>query len=334
MKIVIEANIPYIKGLLEPFGEVVYLPASDIVAEAVRDTDALFVRTRTKCDQALLEGSRVRFIATATIGTDHIDLEYCKKTGIAVYNAPGCNAPAVAQYVFAAIGTFLRSESPVGLTLGVVGVGNVGSIVARWGERIGMRVLRCDPPRMRREGGDFVSMEEIERSADIITFHTPLNREGNDCTFHLADEDFFKRLRRCRLAINSSRGEVVDNRAWLDALNNRVIEAAAIDCWEHEPEISLSLLDKALVATPHIAGYSMEGKTRATAMAVEAFARHFDMEIPGVPKVKAPFAGADIDSLSQVTASYNPLVDTVALKQNPVMFEQLRNTYRLRPEVQ
>ena len=159
MKIIVEANIPYIKGLLEEFGSVEYLPAPAITPVAVKDADALFVRTRTKCGEGLLSGSRVSFIATATIGTDHIDLEYCRRNGITVCNAPGCNAPAVAQYVFAVIGNFFEGESLQGLRLGVVGVGNVGSIVARWGERLGMDVMLCDPPRMRREGGDFVELE-------------------------------------------------------------------------------------------------------------------------------------------------------------------------------
>ena len=160
MKIIVEANIPYIKGLLEAFGEVEYLPAAEINAGAVKEADALFVRTRTRCDSRLLSGSRVRFIATATIGTDHIDPGYCRDNGIAAYNAPGCNAPAVAQYVFAAIGNFLHGQSPENLTLGVVGVGHVGSIVARWGERLGMRdAMRPAAPaqgrrRLRQLGED------------------------------------------------------------------------------------------------------------------------------------------------------------------------------------
>ena len=195
MRIIVEANIPYIRGLLEKFGDVAYLPASGITADAVRRADALFVRTRTRCDASLLDGSSVKFVATATIGTDHIDLQWCRGAGIDVANAPGCNAPAVAQYVHAVIGSRFGGDVR-GLTLGVVGVGHVGGIVARWGERLGMRVLRCDPPRQRREGGDFVDLATVAREADVITFHTPLTSSGADATWHIADSRFLESLSR------------------------------------------------------------------------------------------------------------------------------------------
>ncbi len=333
MKVIIENNIPYIKGLLEPYCSVEYLPNSEIDRQTVADADALFVRTRTKCNRALLDGSRVRFIATATIGTDHIDMDYCRTAGIAVYNAPGCNAPAVAQYVFSVIGTYLHGNDLRNAVLGVVGVGHVGSIVARWGRRLGMTVLECDPPRQRAEQGNFVSLETIAHEAHIITFHTPLNRLGDDCTLHLANASFFNSLRRFPLLINSSRGAVVDNEALIDALDERLIDAAAIDCWENEPNINTRLLEKAFIATPHIAGYSLEGKRRATAMTLEAFGRFFGIEIAGIPTVEAPLKGADITSIGQVTSTYNPLVDTAALKRSPDLFESLRNSYALRSEV-
>lgn len=332
MKIIIERNIPYIAGALERHGEVAYLPAGEITREAVADADALFVRTRTRCNADLLEGSRVSFIATATIGTDHIDLDYCRSRGITVVNAPGCNAPAVAQYVFAVIGSRFAGEDLSKLRLGVVGVGNVGSIVARWGERLGMTVLRCDPPRARREGGDFVDLRCIAEHADIITFHTPLNLSGIDATYHLADAKLLGGLSRCRLLINSSRGEVVDNAALAEAIG-KTVESAAIDCWEGEPAIDRNLLAKAFVATPHIAGYSSEGKKRATAMTLEAFARHFGVDVDAIPTIDAPARGADIDSIEQVTATYNPLVDTKLLRTSPDQFENLRNNYNLRHEV-
>ena len=331
MKIIVEANIPYIHGLLERFGEVDYLPAAAITAEAVSDADALFVRTRTRCDRSLLEGSRVKFIATATIGTDHIDLDYCRRQAIEVANAPGCNAPAVAQYVHSVIGH--RFAGVKGLTLGVVGVGHVGSIVARWGERFGMRVLRCDPPRMRREGGDFVGLDTVAREANIITFHTPLTRDGADATWHLADAAWLGSLGRCRLLINSSRGGVVDNAALLSVLRSHRLDAAAIDCWEDEPSISRPLLGSVFVGTPHIAGYSAEGKQRATAMALEAFERHYGVTVDGKPQVEAPLLGADVADIADVAASYDPLADTARLKADPTAFERLRNEYDLRKEV-
>lgn len=333
MKIIVEANIPYIKGFLEQFAAVDYLPAPEITSAAVKDADALFVRTRTRCDRTLLAGSRVKFIATATIGTDHIDLPYCREAGIAVYNAPGCNAPAVAQYVFAAIGRCLGGAESEGMTLGVVGVGHVGSIVARWGGRLGMRVLRCDPLRQRTEGGDFVSLDTVAAESDFITFHTPLVAKGADATFHLADRAFFERAKGCRLLVNSARGGIVDEKALLRALDSASLADAAIDCWENEPEINRELLKKAAIATPHIAGYSAEGKTRATLMALEAFERHFNVAIKGKPVVEAPALGADIRSIAEVAASYDPLADTARLKDAPEAFEQLRNRYALRREV-
>lgn len=333
MKIIVEANIPYIKGLLEPFGDVLYLPAAEMTADAVRDADALFVRTRTRCDAGLLGGSRVRFIATATIGTDHIDLAWCRQEGIDVANAPGCNAPAVAQYVHSVVGHCFDGNVR-GLTLGVVGVGHVGSIVARWGERLGMRVLRCDPPRQRREGSGFVSLEEIAREADVVTLHTPLTRTDADATWHLAGREFLEEASRCRLLINSARGGIVDEAALLAALDGRRFAAkVAIDCWESEPRVNPQLLGKAFVATPHIAGYSAEGKQRATAMALEAFERHYGVEVGGKPQVEAPLLGADVESVEQIMRTYDPLADTARLKSCPDAFERLRNGYNLRREV-
>lgn len=331
MKIIVEAHIPFIKGLLEEFGEVVYLPAPEIDAAAVKDADALFVRTRTRCNKDLLEGSRVAFIATATIGTDHIDLDYCRSRGITVANAPGCNAPAVAQYVHSVVGRYSHNRVE-GLTLGVVGVGHVGSIVARWGERLGMKVLRCDPPRQRREGGDFVDIRTIAHEADVITFHTPLTREGEDATFHLADLQFLQSLSHCRLLINSARGSVVDNPALVTALDSHCLEAAAIDCWE-SPGINIDLLKRVWVGTPHIAGYSAEGKQRATMMALEAFERHYGVKVSGKPHVDAPLLGADVENIKQVVDSYDPMIDTSRLKADPSLFEYLRNHYDLRAEV-
>lgn len=333
MKIIVEANIPYIKGLLETFGEVIYLPAKSIDATAVKDADALFVRTRTRCDSTLLAGSRVKFVATATIGTDHIDLDYCRNAGIEVCNAPGCNAPAVAQYVFSVIGHYMNGSPVKGMTLGVVGVGHVGSIIARWGERLGMKVLRCDPPRQRREGGEFASLNDIAAKADFVTFHTPLTTGGENPTFHLADKDFFKAVRSCRLLINSARGGVVDETALKAALDEGSVMAAAIDCWEHEPAIDASLLDRLFAGTPHIAGYSKEGKMRATTMALEGFERHFGVTVAGKPTVEAPLLGADINSIGEAMSSYNPLDDTARLASDLTAFESLRNNYDLRDEV-
>lgn len=338
MKIIVENHIPYIQGRLEPFASVEYLPYQAITPETVADADALIVRTRNRCDAALLSGSRCSFVGSATIGTDHIDIGYCKSRGIAVHNAPGCNAPAVAQYVISTIGRQLDRDSEScdlsDITIGVIGVGHVGSIVARWAEEIGFKVLLNDPPRQRMESGfPGVTLDEIASEADIITFHTPFTTSGRDATLHLCNAGFIEKLRHCRLLINSARGPVTDTRAVLNGLESGRVGDVAIDCWENEPHIDSLLLDKAFVATPHIAGYSQEGKMRGTAMIIEALNAHFGINAT-VPAVSAPAQGACNVTLEQVVESYDPLADTAMLKAAPMQFEQLRNHYALRHEVE
>lgn len=333
MKIVIENHIPFIKGVFEPVAEVVYLAPEEFTPETVRDADALVIRTRTRCDAALLSGSRCSMIATATIGTDHIDLGYCRRRGIEVANAPGCNAPAVAQWVFAAIEA-LSPKKISDLTIGIVGVGHVGSIVESWARSLGMRVLLCDPPRAEAEGAEaFVSLGEIAREADVITFHTPLTRTGAHPTVHLLDDSLVDGLRRSPVILNAARGPITSTGALLSGLRSGKISAAGIDCWENEPGISTELLEACGVATPHIAGYSRQGKIRATAMAVDAVSRRFGFtpaplteEVPG----PAP-RSIELDRLN-----YDILADTALLRaaagELPASFESLRNGYRLRPE--
>ena len=336
MKIVIEKNIPFIKGLLEPYAEVLYLAPGEIDAAAMADADALITRTRTRCDGRLLDGSKCRFIATATIGTDHIDLDYCRRNGITVANAPGCNAPAVAQYVLASVLYWKKTrgiQRPLSdMTLGIVGVGHVGSIVSRWAKGLGLNVIHCDPPRAELEGADgFVDMDTIAGKSDIVTFHTPLTKSGPYPTFHLADKEFFEKLSRRPLLINSARGAVVDNSELVEAIRSGRVCDAVVDCWEHEPDISRSLLDMALVATPHIAGYSREGKVRATAMAVEALCRHFNLPVVR-PAEPIPASIPNSPTAETIASSYSPSTDTVAHKSNPDGFEMLRNSYAYRSE--
>ena len=334
MKVIVDSHIPHIQGLIEPFAQVEYLEPAVITHEAVLDADALIVRTRTRCDAALLDGSRVRFIGSATIGTDHIDLDYCAAHGITVRNAPGCNAPAVAQWVFCAIAAWMRQHgisSPEGLTLGVVGVGHIGSIVARWARQLGFTVLLNDPPRHQRDGSFddvFSPLDELQHRCEIITFHTPLTRDGQWPTWHLCDQMFLDGLKRCRLLLNASRGGVADNAALL-----RWNGDIALDCWENEPKISRDLLEKCIVATPHIAGYSREGKQRGTAMMLEALNECFGWDIP-VPTIASPATGAAQVTLAGIASSYDILADTAALKATPANFESQRNHYPHRPEYQ
>ena len=341
MKVVIDSHIPNIRGLIEPRAEVLYLEPGDITREAVKDADALIVRTRTRCNADLLDGSRVRFIGSATIGTDHIDLDYCAAHGITVRNAPGCNAPAVAQWVFCAIAAWMRQRgitTTEGLTLGIVGVGNIGSIVARWATQLGFATLLNDPPvesvenvekTENRDGSFdviFSPIEQLQRRCDIITFHTPLTRDGKWPTWHLCDQSFLDGLTRCRLILNAARGPIADNTALLDWHGD-----VGLDCWENEPDISRELLEKCVVATPHNAGYSREGKQRGTAMMLEALNDYYGWNIP-LPTIAAPATGAAQVTLDGIAASYDIMADTTRLKTNPTDFESQRNHYPHRQE--
>lgn len=330
LRIVIEDKVPFAHGLLESVGaQVMYMPAGAIDSDVMRDADALITRTRTRCDARLLAGSRCSMIASATIGLDHVDIPWCEGHGVEVANAPGCNAPAVAQYVLCSLA--LLGREPRSTTLGIVGVGHVGSIVERWARSLGYRVMLCDPPRARREGSDgFSSLVELAREADVITFHTPLTRSGDDATYHLADQNFFASLLRKPVIVNSARGSVVDTAALIDALRSGLVSHAVVDCWEGEPAISRELLALASIATSHIAGYSRQGKTRATAMAVAAVCRHFGLPLPAQTPPLDPVA--DTVTPEVLTASYDPMADTRRLKENPQSFENFRNNYDLRSE--
>ena len=332
MRIIIDNHIPHINGLIEPRAEVLYLEPSVITREAVKDADALIIRTRTRCDAALLDGSRVRFIGSATIGTDHIDLDYCATHGITVRNAPGCNAPAVAQWVFCAVHAWMQARgiaTPDGLTLGIVGVGHIVSIVARWAAQLGFTVLLNDPPRENRNDSldvIFSPLTELQQRCDIITFHTPLTRDGQWPTWNMCDQAFLDGLARCRLILDAARGPIADNAALLGWHGD-----VGLDCWENEPNISRELLDKCIVATPHIAGYSAAGKQRGTAMMLAALNGFYGWDIP-IPEIASPATGAAQVTLDGISASYDILADTTALKATPRDFESLRNGYHHRPE--
>lgn len=355
MKIVIDDKIPYIRDAVDRLGiEAVYMPGSGISPADVRDADALIVRTRTRCDKSLLGGSRVSFVATATIGYDHIDTRYMDEAGITWMNCPGCNSSSVAQYMRSVL-ILLKNEkgmNPAGTTIGVVGCGHVGSKVAGVARQAGMRVLVCDPP-LELSGTaagrySFATLADIARECDIITFHVPLTKDGPHATYHLADKAFMESLRRCPVIINTSRGSVVDNDALADALYINKVRDAVIDTWENEPDISLRLLDMAYIGTPHIAGYSADGKVNADNMVLEGLCRHFGISLtdriipPALPNAvfqaakdrllhtkRPPFATQE-ECLA--LALYNPLTDSKNLKDAPHRFEELRGNYPLRRE--
>ena len=339
MKIVVDDKIPYIRETIcQLADEVVFLSGAAITADDVKDADVLVVRTRTRCNQQLLEGSKVQLVVTATIGYDHIDTEWLESAGIRWTNCPGCNSGSVAQYVES---TLLLLEQKKGLslrqsTIGIVGCGHVGSKVKAVAERLGMRVLVCDPPLASTPSpltSHFVSLDEIERNSDIITFHTfhvPLTKEGDYATWHLADDDFFHRLSRVPYIINTSRGEVVDNKALLLAIEEDRVHDAIIDVWENEPHPDATLLDKVFIGTPHIAGYSADGKTNADNMVIDAICQQFGLSHPGI--IAPPALPKDFHYTGNPLELYNPMDDSQKLKAEPSHFEQLRNNYPLRRE--
>jgi erythronate-4-phosphate dehydrogenase len=347
MKIVVDKNIPFIRGVLEKYADVVYLPGGVISRTDVMDADALIVRTRTKCDAALLEKTNVRFIATATIGHDHIDAEFCDEHNILWTNAEGCNSSSVQQYLGATL-VYCASKLNFSLpekTIGIVGVGNVGSKVATLCRAFGMRVLLNDPPRQRREGGEaFVSLATLVNQADIITFHVPLNDGGEDNTFHLADAALLSKLKAHQILINTSRGEVVDGATLKSMLARGDIAGCILDVWEKEPAIDLELLKRVDIGTPHIAGYSADGKANGTAMSVNALSKIFNLGIrdwypADVPPPVQPQITIDCGPLSHeevlstaIRRTYDICADDERLRAAPAGFEKQRAEYPLRRE--
>lgn len=332
---VVDQHIPYIKGVLEPyFSQVRYMPANCITRDTMADAQALLVRTRTRCDAALLQGSAVRFIGSATIGADHIDEFFCKQHGIAVATAPGCNAVAVQQWTLAAIVHWAEQKRVDlrNLTLGVVGVGHVGSRVEAGAKLLGMNVLRCDPPRQRAEANPtFVALSDLLQQADIITFHVPLNRTGSDATVHLLNNDNIRLCKHNALIINSSRGEVADTRALLDFAAQHPEAAFALDVWEDEPQPNRQLVERCLIATPHIAGYSIEGKRNATRMLLNALSKHFALPHIALPEDTAfhPEMLAPCATLAEAISTTYPIL-TNDLRRIGQPFEAYRNAYAYR----
>ena len=337
--LVIDDEIPFIKGVFEPYADVCYVKGSEMNRKAVDSADGLIVRTRTCCTSSLLEGSRVSFIGTATVGTDHIDIDYCARSGIEVAHAKGCNAAAVAQYVLTALLSVVHRQRKKlkDLTLGVVGVGNIGSKVAAMAQALGMKVLLNDPPRALQEGGSgFVPLESLLAKSDIISLHVPLQPD----TRHLADVSFFELLTRTPIFINTSRGEVVDEAALVRFAPK--MSAVVLDVWEHEPVISKMVLDMASLATTHIAGYSIEGKRNATVLITRAAAaffewkglKNFSLPTPSVRTVALQEAPKGVEeALFLIMNQIFPIFEEdFRLRLAPERFEELRSAYTYRRE--
>jgi len=288
IRIVADEHVTLVSTAFGAFGELVTVPARHIEQALLKDADALIVRSETPVDRELLEGTGVQFIGTTTIGFDHLDTHYLRRKQIAFANAPGCNSNAVKEYVLAALLTMSRRTGvPLeGATLGVVGVGNIGSRVARMAELLGMRVLLNDPPLARYTRNPAYLPLDALMEADVITLHVPLTKEGPDPTHHLFGRERIKKMKPGALLVNSSRGAVVDTAALKDALKTKLLRGAVLDVWEHEPEIDIELLRLAAIGTPHIAGYSLEGKINATEIIRDAFCRHF--RLPARPQSAPP----------------------------------------------
>ena len=349
MKIVVDENVAFAEEAFSKFGEVQLLHGRKIDKSVLKDADALIVRSITKINKQLLEGTSVSFVGTATIGTDHVDLEYLHERSIGFADAKGCNADAVAEYVFTALFAAAAKQkiSLKDKTIGIVGVGNIGSRIVKIAEAYGLKVLMNDLPRQKKELNlIFVSLDEI-LTADIITIHTPLTFEGEDKTFHLFDRSKLIQLKEGSILINASRGEVVDNTALSDLLDENKF-TAILDVWENEPNIDQQLIKKVLFATPHVAGYSLEGKINGTRMMVDAMNKFFNKNVlwqPQMPECK----NSDIEveassseeelSLSIFNKIYNIEEDSKPLKTFSgdreslgKYFDLLRKEYPLRRE--
>ncbi len=279
MKIVADANIPFVCECFSSVGQVEVLSGRDITPSRVADADALLVRSITPVNEKLLQGSTVRFVGTSTIGFDHIDRAYLERRGIGFASAPGSNANSAAEYIIAALLGVGRKHNIelAGKSIGVIGVGNVGSRVARKCDALDMYVLRNDPPLARQTGGpQYVPLEALY-DCDFITIHTPLTREGIDKTFHLAAAEFFAQLKPRAVFLNASRGAVVDSQALKAAVRSGRLRAVVLDVWEEEPNIDAELLEMVDLGTPHIAGYSFDGKVAGMIMIYDALCAHFHL---------------------------------------------------------
>ena len=333
--------MPFLEGVFEPYAEVVYIDGRAINHDDITDADALIIRTRTKCNADLLEGTKVSMIATATIGMDHIDLDYCRARNIEVHNAEGCNAGGVMQYVFSALyGIAARKGIKLDdATIGIVGVGHVGSKVETMARHLGFNVLLCDPPRAEAEGSDaFCSLEYLLANSQVVTMHVPLD----ETTRGMADEEFFMLMPPGAIFINAARGEILDDDALMQAIPK--LGAVVIDTWNNEPNVNRELVDMVDIATPHIAGYSYQGKQNGTASAVQSVARHFgirqlydyypEADIPDHDPVQLDLTGKTHGERAAVFQYNYPIfTDDFRFRMEPENFEKLRSEYQYRREI-
>ena len=356
MKIIADGNIPFVAECFSSIGEVKAVSGREITPGVVADADALLVRSVTPVGAELLAGSKVRFVGTATIGFDHIDIEYLSQNNIGFASAPGSNANSAAEYVIAGL---LEIGQRYGLDLedksiGIIGVGNVGGRVAKKAAALDMRIYLNDPPLQRQTGdAKYLHIEELF-DCDFITLHTPLTFEGLDKTYHLADERFFKSLKERCVFFNASRGGVVDSSALKAAIRAGRLEAVVLDVWENEPNIDTELLEMVDIGTPHIAGYSLDGKVAGMIMIYKAMCKYFGLEVqfdvedflpePAIPQLRVdPSAYNDEAVLANtVQKIYDIREDDARLRLilqhgrngRSEYFDSLRKNYPIRREFQ
>lgn len=354
MRLVADENIPLLDEFFAGFGEICRLPGRAIDRAAVAAADILLVRSVTKVDRALLERSPVKFVGTCTIGTDHLDLDYFQQAVIAWASAPGCNARGVVDYVLGSL-LVLAEEQGVDLasrTYGIVGAGQVGGRLLKVLRGLGWRVLVCDPPRQSAEGGDFVGLEQLIAECDVISLHTPLDRDGAHPTHHLFDAARLAQLKTGAWLINASRGAVVNNAALRELLGQREDLQVVLDVWEGEPQVDVALAGLCRIATPHIAGYSLDGKLRGTAQIYQALCRHMgcaetqplDALMPAPWLSELTLSGAADPAWALATlcrAVYDPRRDDADFRRSlqgdesnrRLAFDGLRKHYPMRREI-
>lgn len=347
MIIVVDEAIPFIRGVFENVAQVVYLEGSAIDKLAVFDADALIIRTRTKCNTELLSGSKVKVICSATIGYDHIDVDACEILGIKWFTVPGCNANSVAQYFLSALAELHLKKDLLfkDLTVGVVGYGNVGKLIVRYCNLLGIRVLINDPPlQVSDKTTDFTSLEELVKQSDIISFHTPLVRSGKYSTYQFVNAISLKNVKPDVVLINTSRGEIFNEEELVALKKSGNIGEIVMDVWDGEPQMNSYLLENSFLSTNHIAGYSADGKYNGTVGCVQHICREFNLSdlshlvSPPLPPtneiIRVDCSNRSLENVfaEVVLRTYNIENESCFLKMHPMEFESLRNSYPNRRE--
>lgn len=348
MKILADENIPFVNELFGPLGEVILRPGRSINANDVLDVDILIVRSVTPINEALLAGSKVKFVGTCTIGIDHLDCDYLESRGIAYASAPGCNAKGVVQYALSAMATLGLLDGGVNthLKIAVVGCGNVGGTLLATLNDLGFDCFGVDPliPASSLKGVELKSLNEVTQ-CDVICVHAPYTTQGESPTHHLFDEQLISQLKKGVLLLNAGRGGVIDNTALLRAVEQGQDLTVVLDVWEPEPGLNTKLLERVSLGSTHIAGYSYEGRVNGSLMIHSALLQFLQSENePGVSTrdqvddlIGQGKKTIEVDSLSHaILATYDVRTDDKLLRaaasELPGSFDKLRKNYIKRRE--